>query len=827
MIRTMLKPVLKKYFGLFISMAFVSMLSIGLLSSFVSTILNLKETFQTYIRENGNISAVASLGLTKIEDIGDIAAAVDEVESVEYRLSIDAFLKKEDGRTITVRLFTMKDDDSSVVKRYYIDRCDPSDKMVNVSVVRKFAENNGFKVGDIISIGYFGIYANCYINEIIETPEAIQARANNYVWSDNTDFGYIYFKEKQLDETIKSLAKRIEEKIKADEEFAKYYNLVVFATGSTIPDLVNKYVIDKNYTRLITNQILITAKDGYSEGIVANKVNEYLESKNVKIKSVTENKKMFYYVYIENAIRQLQVASIFLPVFFYSVTMIVIGLFINQIIKSMTPQIGVMMSIGAGKWDIILIFIVFTFLMTLVAGILGTVVGILLNRMLAKVMIVVYSMPTIPLTVRPLIAVIAVLSLMVFAVLTTIISCKQIFKITPKDATISNESKRKKIPPKLEKFIDKAPMNIKLGVNSIAQNPRRFFVSVFSIFASFVIILLACFFNVSKTELMEQTVERRLSFDAQVYLTSVADENSVNEIKNQQFISANDKGEKEFIDCYYTYVEVTDKEGNNKTYLECLAYDSDKDNSLINIPSKNGRGSLKIKENGLILPLSTAKTLGVKKCDFVLINGKNVEVTDLSYQYFHPITYLSKSQLKEFSDTYISSFLINVNDETAFLDYMSNNNASLTVFTKSLSKDIHSIFNSVDAFIYVLIGFSLVMAFIILTIMSQNALMEQKRQLSVFRAIGFTIMDISNLWTLQSVAQLILSLLFAVPVGSLAAIILFKLCSSASQSYPFILSVPVILFAFAFIFIIILMSHLISMFSIKKWNLADNTRTRE
>ena len=70
---------------------------------------------------------------------------------------------------------------------------------LNVSVIRKFAYNNNFELGQTIKVGYLDFYLEFYINEIIETPEAIQARANEYVWSDNTDFGYLYINDYILD----------------------------------------------------------------------------------------------------------------------------------------------------------------------------------------------------------------------------------------------------------------------------------------------------------------------------------------------------------------------------------------------------------------------------------------------------------------------------------------------------------------------------------------------------------------------------------------------------------------------------------------------------
>lgn len=819
MIKIMLKPFLKKYLGLFISMAFVSLLSIGLLSAFSSTVSNLRKTYKNYINQYENIDSVIKIGLTEKESLSDINS-VKGLNQVEFRLTLDAKLLKNDGRVITSRIFTFNDNPDSILTPYVLESIEPSNKYVNVSILRKFAVNNGYKVGDTIKIGYFNTYLDFYINQIVETPEGIQARANDYVWSDNTDFGYVYVKEAELDTALMNLSIIINDKINNNPEYKEYYKKVVNITGHDFPDLANT-LIESGYTHKFTNQLLIRADENISSDEINENVTKYLEDNSIKVKSATPIHQMFYIIYIDHAIEQLQVAAIFLPVFFYAVTMIVIGLFINQIIKSMTPQIGVMMLIGVGKKDIVSIFMVYTLLMSLVASVLGIGVGQLLNGLLAKVMINVYSMPTIPTGLSPLLALLSGLSLILFSEITTMISCQRIFKITPKDATISNEAKRKKVGPFLSKIIDKSPMNIKLGLNSIAQNPRRFFVSTFSIFASFVIILLSMFFYVSKTELMDQTINRRLNFDAQVYLTEKASEEQIQNVKNISSITAIEN-------CLYTYAEATSKNNNQSVYLELLALDANSNNNLVNIPNEKGVKTLKLNKDGIIIPKGAAKQLNVKVGDYITINQKDVLITGISFQYFHPITFLSLEQMEELDISCVTSFLINTNNEIKFLDEINNvEPASLTVFTKALSKDIGGIFNSINVFIIIMIGFSLGMGFIILSIMSQNALMEQQRQLSIFRAIGFKMLDISNLWTLQSVAQLIISSIIAIPVGVLVSNILFKMCSSASQTYPFIFSIPVVLFAFGFILIIIIVSHLLAMFKIKKWNIADNTRTRE
>ena len=74
------------------------------------------------------------------------------------------------------------------------------------------------------------------------------------------------------------------------------------------------------------------------------------------------------------------------------------------------------------------------------------------------------------------------------------------------------KSNNQELSQLLDKFIDKAPMNIKLSTNSIAQNPRRFAVSTFSIFAAFTMIMVTGLFHTSKDELIGQTLNRRLVY---------------------------------------------------------------------------------------------------------------------------------------------------------------------------------------------------------------------------------------------------------------------------------------------------------------------------
>lgn len=814
MIKAFFRAFFKRFIGLFLSMTFVSALSISLLCTFGSTIINLKNSYRRYVNDYGEVDALVTTNFTMRSKFSDIKEQ-EGVENAYLRLTLDSYLKKDDGRLIVARLFTYNEEKTDLFDRYVVEKTEKNPNKLNISVPRKFANNNNFKLGDTIRLGYYDVFVEFYINEIVETVEGIYPRANDYVWSDNHDFGYLYVSEQEINKGLKMLANMVIDRIDSDPNYEEYYNRVLNVAGIIVPDLRE---VGDNYASLFANQIIVKAKDNYSEEQLVSNLDTYLDTKEVEVKSENKGSILPYRLYIENCIRQFQIATVFLPVFFYSVTMIVIGLFMNQIIKTMTPEIGIMMSIGVDKKDIISIFILFAFIMSLTAGIIGVFIGYFLNLMMANIMTMVYSIPILPKTLNIWVVWVGVVAMILFSESATALSTINILRITPKDATIANESKRKHIPRWLDKLILKAPMNIKLGVNSIAQNPRRFLVKSFSLFASYVLILLACFFMVAKDELIDQSVNRRLTFDCQVYLTDKASDSFIDDLSSQSFV-------KDFENCYYTYMKIDSIEDD--IYIECIAIESGS-SQLITIPNEKGKGQLPVRERGIVLTKSVADRIGVSKGDVIYINNKEIIVTDISFQYFHPICFMSLDQMDEIGCSYVSTFFINLNNENTFLTYLQEKeNQCLTVFTRSLAKDLSNTFDSINIFIIIMVLFSLGMAFVILSIMSQNALMEQRRQTSVLRLIGYRVGDISNIWTFQSLLELIGSSIIAVPSGMLAAQILFNMCSSNSQTYPFIADWRVILFGFLFIFVVIVACHTISMFSIAKWNLADNTRSRE
>ena len=821
MIKAYLRPFFKRFIGLFLSMTFVSLLAISLLIAFGSAVTNLVSEYNSFKTTYGSPDILITTEFTSTEKIAGLSD-IEGIDIYDTRFSHDVFLKKNDGRIITSRVFSYNTEKDKIQKLSVVDSTADSDEYVDISVTSKFAEKNGFKVGDTLEIGFMDFYETVHISSIVQTAESIYTRASNYIFSDNSDFGYMYITESELSIILDKFYTKLVDKIKADEDGNGIYEKIksIEVEGFDIDEFIEEYRPSKqNYAHNIFTQIIIRLKKGVELNEVSKEINSFLINSDIQIKSTTKEVESVYDVYMTNSIKQIRVAAIFLPVFFYIVTMVIIILFLNQIIKSMTAEIGTMMGVGISAGEITGLFSIYTLIMSLVSSAIGIGVGYGLSELMNNIFRDVYSMFNMQNHLSPLVVSISIIGLILISQIAVLIASKSIQKITPKDAMSQNESKRKDVPPFIQKITRKSSMNVKLGVNFIVQNPRRFFVSVFAIFASFVLIVLTTFFNVSKDELLNQTFVKRMNFDCQLYAADVIEDPEFEQnVKEQEFV-------KDFVSCYFTYLEVKSKD---KYYMiETLAFDPE-NKTLMYIPNENDSKRIFVEEKGIILPHGYADKLGVKIGDYVTINGVPVKVANISRQYQHMTMYMSKEQLIEVKAKYSTSYLANITDQNTFLQYLTDQGKQfLTVFSNNLYKDMSAIFKSINVFIIILVGFSFLMGFIILTIMSQNALMEQKRKLSIMRAVGFTIKDISNIWTMQSGLQLFLSTLFAVPLGCVFSIALFKIASSATQIYPFIFSIEMVAVAFAFIFVVILLAHIISMITINRWNLAENTRSRE
>ena len=816
MVRLLLRSYIKRFISVFLSLIFISGLSAGIFSAFLSAKGHLSEDPSRFFSEYGYINEQVSIVLDEREEYMDLYS-LEGVMAIDMRLSFDVHLKKEDGRTINSRIITYTNDESEIMKRYIVDELPRKNDEYNIAVSNKYAQNNNFKIGDIVSLTLSGLSHDFYINAIVDTVEGIYPTFNPYIWTDDYDFGYIYFLESDLNAFINEYAPILATLIDLNSSYKEIFNDLVASTNLSPIDLRH---LDNNFASTIVNEIIIKNAPGYSEELMEERINDYFKNKGIVPNNIIKGEDTASRVYMRSVDRQLGISFIFLPTFFYVIIAILVALFIGQIIRQTTRNIGIMLSNGVSRKEIVFILLAFSSLIAFSSILISIPIGIGIAQLIASSMIKAYSIHLISGALSLSAVLISSLSLLFIMILGTLCASISLFKITPKDASLNNESNRKTLPLRIEKGLQKMPFITQNATNSILQNKRRFIISAFSIFASLTMILLCGFFQISKTELVSQGCNYRMNYDCQIYLRNNTDEELINEIKNEECVI-------KYLDCYYSYLEVKTKNNQSK-FLECLAFNPAENDNMVNIPNIKGNGSEPLLEKGIIIPKGYASEMNINKDDYIYINDKEVKVIGISYQYYHPITYLSKSQLSEVSTNYVSSLLINTNDEIKLSNLLSEKTSqSLLVFTSSLEKNLRRIFDTLVVFLLIMEIFSLSITLVILFTMNKNALIEQVYKLSLYRAIGFKLSDISKIFIFEHLIQLIIGFIFALPISILSGNILFSLASSARQTYPFIFSFPLLLITLLFVILVIAICHIFTIYKIKKFDIANNLRSSE
>ena len=813
MVRRLLFPLILKFKGLFLSMAFVCFLSVGIMSGLSSAIDNLEEGYSSYLRDYHAPDVVLSLDLTDRTKLN--VNGTDGVRGATPRLSVDANLRNDEGRVLSTRILSFEEGDGTL---YFHTEPQIDEERANVFVSSRYAKNNGIEVGENVELGYSGCFFIVHVAGIVDSPETLYARSNGAIWSDEKGFGLVYIEEEQIEAAVEDLAKSIDRRCEVDKGFKEKIDEMLIAYLDNRPSSVAS--IAPSLAVLLSlkaNELLVYSKEGQEEK-AKESVESVLWGRDVSILSSSLRSELAYDNYITGAITQLRGASLYLPILFCFIAAIIIAVFTNQIISEWTREIGILSSIGISKKEMLPLFSAFSLAMCLFAGILGTLLGLVLSYSVSGIFIDIYAIPVMGRGFRFLSALVAEAILLGVGQVATMLTCLRIFSISPVEAISNNENKKGKNPRWADRLISASPRGVALSISSILRGKGRHIASTIAVFASFSIILISSLFYVSKEALVKQTSLDRLCFDCQVYMGERMDDTFFENLSSQGFVLDATKAD-------YGFLEVETDKGSD--VIETIGLFGDT-GELVYIPSISGMERMDYPGEGLVLPTPVADRLGVKVGDFVDIYGSKVMVSGLSRQYFHYLSFLDAKEMEEMGVSVVSTFFLNINDKSALDDYLTKvETPSLTVYSSSLYEDLSHRYGAIDALLIVLMVFSLAMSFTILLMMTLNSLLEQKRSVSIMRSLGMGMGDVSQSFLYQNVAAMLPAFLIGVPFSIGVASFLLKSMSSSSLTYPLVLSPIPFLLSFGFVVLIVLLSLLASMGSVMRWNISDNLRAKE
>ena len=511
--------------------------------------------------------------------------------------------------------------------------------------------------------------------------------------------------------------------------------------------------------------------------------------------------------------------SVMIPVLFISVMMMVLFLFLSIMIRQSRQTIGILRALGFERKTIRRSYCFVCILLMLAATVIGgagsTFVTVLFNNYYKKF----FSIPDFYFSFNWGMLAISGAVFILLSVVAVGISSRAINQVQPAEAISRMVSIQPKIGRAARKLLHRVDPLSKFSLLSLKRNPFRFFASVVCLSGAVCMIFGALSFAVAKNELLTQVFDHQIVYDAQIVFNGEPDETAKEKIRGMDSITAAER--------FWTWKGDIESEGK-RAYTVLLFMEEGTQMVAFTDPERN---PMAYPTEGIVLSATTANNLGVKTGDTVTIAGTKTTVTGISRQLCMDFQYLPAAERERYPMDKQTGWLVLMKEGSGkqeITEEMAGQDGYIiTLWRSVMEKSYRDLFISYDLFVYLLIIICAIVGIFIVVNTNRNNLQEQKFSLSVLRTIGFQQRQISCRWFLQSLLYLVCSLAVGYLTGQLLARVGVQILSNSSRHFEYISSVYQYFWTAVLVFVYMLVGHWISMRSMKKWDLVENTKGRE
>lgn len=386
----------KANFGAFFSVFLLAALAMALFCTFEGHVLSQKVARENYHKEC-NLSDVWMYGEGFSDDELDTVRNLDFVKDAQLRMSVTGSAPDCDGAQVDIYL----ERENLVDTPYYIsgEPFDPTDTD-GIWLANAFARLRNIKVGDDFTIEYNGITFTREVKGLVESAEyeLREADGDADVYLENIAIVYMSYDAFPIRDYINHMVDKI-----SDEKLAKimpYTQMIIVTTdgGGLAHEEALAESIDHDYSAIVDRKSI--------PGLA-------------RLDSELEQHQSFSYLFV---------------IIFVGIAILVIATSMGRMVEQQRTQIGTMNALGLKRHKIILHYISFSLVVSVVGVVLGLLVGTLWGSPAVIGMFANwYIVPGLHSVFHPMYLIIAA-GIVAVCVLASYISCRKLLRIKPAEA---------------------------------------------------------------------------------------------------------------------------------------------------------------------------------------------------------------------------------------------------------------------------------------------------------------------------------------------------------------------------------------------------------
>lgn len=439
------------------------------------------------------------------------------------------------------------------------------------------------------------------------------------------------------------------------------------------------------------------------------------------------------------------IADVF-PLIFFLVAALVSLTTMTRMIEEQRSYCGTLRALGYSKQDVIMQYIVYAFLATFFACILGILAG---NQVFPRIIYflftyLMYGMNQSTVLVQKWsISLMTVLISVGVTLLATLSVCLQELVSTPSVLMRPKAPKAgKRILMERIHFIWKRlNFNQKVTMRNLFRYKKRFWMSVIGIAGCTALIMLGFGVKNSVSDIIPSQYEEVYKYDALIKLNSNVEDTKKVENKIKRI-----EGVHNLTGAYRQNVTVL---GNSEDYYSTMiVYDNaDEIKNFINFNDYKTKKKIILSDDGVVISQKLAEKLGVKKGENMTFSYDNtkytVKVSDIVQQYVSHQVYMSKTFYENLTGMKSSASILYVDMNTkksnikTLKNYLDHHNiGSMERLTASLD-EFQQRMSSLNIIVAILSGCAALLCFIVLYNLTNINIGERKGEIATIKVLGF------------------------------------------------------------------------------------------
>ena len=439
------------------------------------------------------------------------------------------------------------------------------------------------------------------------------------------------------------------------------------------------------------------------------------------------------------------IADVF-PLIFFLVAALVSLTTMTRMIEEQRSYCGTLRALGYSKQDIIMQYIVYAFLATFFACILGILAG---NQVFPRIIYflftyLMYGMNQSTVLVQKWsISLMTVLISVGVTLLATLSVCLQELVSTPSVLMRPKAPKAgKRILMERMPFIWKRlNFNQKVTMRNLFRYKKRFWMSVIGIAGCTALIMLGFGVKNSVSDIIPSQYEEVYKYDALIKLNSNVEDTKKVENKIKRI-----EGVHNLTGAYRQNVTVL---GNSEDYYSTMVvYDNaDEIKNFINFNDYKTKKKIILSDDGVVISQKLAEKLGVKKGENMTFSYDNtkytVKVSNIVQQYVSHQVYMSKTFYENLTGTKSSASILYVDMNTkksnikTLKNYLDHHNIGSTERLTASLDEFQQRMSSLNIIVAILSGCAALLCFIVLYNLTNINIGERKGEIATIKVLGF------------------------------------------------------------------------------------------